>query len=709
MNNELKISGIVLSGIAAALILIPIFASDTTIFLTTENGGTPQSCAPENGLVLAQNLTDLCDVTIISPVSNQIIQYNGSQWVNVNQASFTNETTTCNNIGSGVILCAGDNVDIKTVTALSGIQITNDSNTVYFANTGVTGLVASIGISINASTGVVTITNTLPESTVCTNQGIGIQVFKDGNCNFRTLLGSPDISITQGTNEITIDYNGTLSSESTVCTNDGHGTGIVCNGGNVHLKGIASGSGITITQNGTDIIVTSNAINESTVCSGQSGNYNIVASSSSGNCTFKNLVAGTGISLSSNSTHITITNTSPEDTQCSSAGGTSIIKTSSGGDCDFKGLTAGVGLTLTSNTNDNNYKTNFANGTSISITGTTTQTFTNTAPESTVCTNLNPTGEGIYVSGNCNFKKLLAGSAISLSSNGTRITITNDKPCGDLSDNNGNGVSDDICITGEISAGTGMSLTVSGTKVNTNFVNGTGILITGSAAQTFKTNFANGTGVTITGSTTQTFSSSCANTGSGEAVCESSNNINSLIAGTGITIADTTGDLTITNSGAVKICNAVADGGETTLTCTFSPTTFKSFVMKSSFTSTQADTWVLRFNADSGNNYTIRSSTNGGADATSGATGNYATVTIVANQWYHYNFDCKEPLSTQEKHCYGFRVTSANGSANADARVEFASKWANTASVITDTELVRTAGTGTMTAGSFITVWGVSQ
>lgn len=40
----------------------------------------------------------------------------------------------------------------------------------------------------------------------------------------------------------------------------------------------------------------------------------------------------------------------------------------------------------------------------------------------------------------------------------------------------------------------------------------------------------------------------CTSTGTGEAVCESANNINSLIAGTGITIADTTGDLTITNT-----------------------------------------------------------------------------------------------------------------------------------------------------------------
>src|SRR6266545_1053130 len=215
-RTEILVIVFLFGGIMAWIVIPPLFA-DTTIFLTTENGGTPQSCAPANGLVLAQNLTDLCDVTIISPATDQIIKYNGSQWVNVDSVTFMNESTTCNNIGSGLILCAGDNVDIKTLLSGSGITLSNDSNTV-------------------------TITNSQPEATVCTNVGIGIQVFKDGNCNFRTILGSPDISITQQTNTITIDYNGSISSESTNCNNVGTGTFIHVIGSNCNAKSLKEGT-----------------------------------------------------------------------------------------------------------------------------------------------------------------------------------------------------------------------------------------------------------------------------------------------------------------------------------------------------------------------------------------------------------------------------------------------------------------------------------
>jgi len=84
-----------------------------------------------------------------------------------------------------------------------------------------------------------------------------------------------------------------------------------------------------------------------------------------------------------NSTDITLTNTYT----CTSAGGTTLIKTNTqGSNCDLKGLNAGTGITITSGTNDNTIKTNFANGTGISITGTTTQTIKNTGVTSLTCT-----------------------------------------------------------------------------------------------------------------------------------------------------------------------------------------------------------------------------------------------------------------------------------------------------------------------------------
>lgn len=380
------IIGLFLLGGIIAWLIIPTSFQDTTIILEGGGGGAPVSCLPSGGLVLAQNLTDLCDVTIISPTTNQLIQYNGSQWVNVN-SGFITTNATCSNLGSGAFVCA-------------------------------------------------------------------------------------------------------------------------------------------------------NSIN------------NVLA--------FKSLVALDGIQITNSSTEIFIENTAPESTDCSNVGtGNFILKTSSI-DCVANSLIAGTGITIANTTDD------------------------------------------------------------------------------------------------------------------------------------------------------YTFSSQCANTGTGEAVCESSNNINSLIAGNSISITDTIGDLTITNTGAIKLCEVTAVGGETSLACNLStaPQTIAIGIYhNSSVTNT---VWEIRFNADSGNNYAIRSSTNGGADGTLANTDSISAVTITENQGYYYTWNCNNPSSDKEKYCYGFRTTSANGAGNAPARVEFASKWANLTSNITSVDLVRTASTGTLTAGSYIVVFGVS-
>lgn len=67
----------------------------------------------------------------------------------------------------------------------------------------------------------------------------------------------------------------------------------------------------------------------------------------------KNLAAGTGITLTSNANDVIITsNTSGEANTSSSAGGTSLVLPKVGVNLPFKGLTAGTGITLTANAND---------------------------------------------------------------------------------------------------------------------------------------------------------------------------------------------------------------------------------------------------------------------------------------------------------------------------------------------------------------------
>lgn len=163
---------------------------------------------------------------------------------------------------------------------------------------------------------------------------------------------------------------------------------------------------------------------------------------------------------------------------------------------DFKKILAGTGITVSSN------------GTRITI--------TNSAPDNTVCANLGTASslsEGVYASGECDFKLLLESSGITLSSNSTHITLTNALPESTACNNIGSGLG--LCAGGNVNV---FSL-----------IEGTGIDIADTGSD-------------------YTFASNCNNTGTGEPVCESSNNINSLIAGTGISITDTTGDLTITST-----------------------------------------------------------------------------------------------------------------------------------------------------------------
>jgi len=657
MNNEFIISGLILFAIVLALFLIPAFAGPDIYFL---NSGTGQ-----NTTMALDNLTD---VTIINVQNGQIIVYNSTlgQWVNVNQTTIS-DATTCNNVGSGVLICAGGNVNLKTLVAGTGISITNSSTTITITNTlpestvcnnlgsgtivcsggnvNVKSFKAGTGLSISNDSTSITYTNTSPESTICVNVGSFAQVYKNGNCNFRTLKGSSDISIIQGTNDITIDYNGTLASESTVCINDGHGTGIVCNGGNVHLKGIASGSGITITQNGTDIIVTSNAINESTVCSGQSGNYNIVASSSGGNCTFKNLVAGTGESLSSNSTHITITNSLPESTVCSNVGTGTFIHVF-GSNCNAKSLKVSAGLSISNDTTSitltNTGVTKLNAGTGITVNATTGNILvTNSAPESTVCTNLGSVGEPIYVSGNCSFKKLLGSLGIILQSNGTRITILNAYAC--------------------TSAG------------------GTTLIKT-----------SNSGGCTLKGLT-----------GTSPIVITSNTDDNAISCPT----CKVTGNATEWN----KICDTTLGSSATSISCTFSARQHL-YVNLQLISVTSTMQIGYQFNSDTGTNYAWRQSLNNGVDTTGVSTNQCLPLganNIASGEDAGINIWIDSNQASQAKVGWGnYAGDTATAQTVAPARAEHTCKWANFANQITTITFMRFAGTGLYNTNTELIVWG---
>lgn len=150
------------------------------------------------------------------------------------------------------------------------------------------------------------------DTTECFNVGTGSQIIKnstDGNCYVRTLLGSPDISVTQQTNTITIDFNGTAG-ESTQCINIGSQTVIIKNStsGNCYVKSITTtAKGITLTNSSDTLTISTNFAN---------GTGILITGSTQQ--TFKtNFANGTGISITG-TTSQTFTNTGVTSNSCTS-------------------------------------------------------------------------------------------------------------------------------------------------------------------------------------------------------------------------------------------------------------------------------------------------------------------------------------------------------------------------------------------------------
>lgn len=184
---------IVISLSAGLTFFLQYSKQDGDIFLINKNGGTPvNSCDPSGGLILAQNLTDLCDVVIIDPQNEDILEYNGTHWVNID-SFFLNDTVTCTNTGSGVIICPSvseDNVFLRTLIEGTGIDISN-------------------------STTEITITNTLPENTVCDNQTSGEGLCINDNVELKNLLAGSFISLSSNSTHVTITNTGVTSNSCT--------------------------------------------------------------------------------------------------------------------------------------------------------------------------------------------------------------------------------------------------------------------------------------------------------------------------------------------------------------------------------------------------------------------------------------------------------------------------------------------------------------
>lgn len=113
---------------------------------------------------------------------------------------------------------------------------------------------------------------------------------------------------------------------------------------------------------------------------------------------------------------------------------------------------------------------------------------------------------------------------------------------------------------------------------------------------------------------------------------------------------------------------------------------------------------VLRFNNDTGNNYTYRYSGNGAADTTATSTSSIFVNSGSGTRQVAY-VDV-ENIATQEKMVFIRTVSQGTaGAANLPGRVELAAKWTNISDLISRIDLVNT-GAGDFATGSEMIVLG---
>lgn len=100
----------------------------------------------------------------------------------------------------------------------------------------------------------------------------------------------------------------------------------------------------------------------------------------------------------------------------------------------------------------------------------------------------------------------------------------------------------------------------------------------------------------------------------------------------------------------------------------------------------------LRFNNDSGNNYAIRTATDGAADSTSVSQNNAQLISSTAAALGIFNIVVDNAVGT-EKLCICQAARVGTGATNAPARDESVFKWANTSDQVTRVDIITSAGT----------------
>lgn len=315
------------------------FTGASSPFTLNSSTGTDVTFAQGDGISLSRSVNEL---TVTNSAPDQVVALTGAG-VNVVTGTYPNFTITGTEVDGNI-----SNEGSLTVGAGSGTTSIINSNT--SGSTGVT-VTAGTGLSISEAGNVITLTNASPDQTVSIT-GAGINVVTGTYPNFTVTGTEVDGSIT---NELqTLANSSTSTTHTTTLSNTGgstqfvEGTGIGLGTTGTGLDGVLTitntspdqtvvltGAGITsITGSYPSFTITSTEVdgsisNEGTlgIGSGSGTSSTLLSTTSGANAVTINVSTGLSIaeSTSANGGSITLTNSAPDQTVSITGAGISVV------------------------------------------------------------------------------------------------------------------------------------------------------------------------------------------------------------------------------------------------------------------------------------------------------------------------------------------------------------------------------------------------
>lgn len=536
--------------------------------------------------ILAANSTATGIVALPAPtVANTNLRWTGSQFIWSTAGAGGGEANTGFNLGTaspganGIYSQKiGDELQFKSLIAGSGISLSSTSDLITISSNIVPGEInagANVGVS-----------------------GVGSgRIYKDKtglNLNFRSIVSGSGVSISEGVNDITISA--TTTGEANDGVNIGaSGARVYANKSGVSLqfRRLISGSNIDIIEGVNDITI--NSLGEANTASNLglsgAGKASIFSAKSGVDLQFRRLQAGTNTTFVETADTVIINSLGENNAAVNVGSGVGVFGQKNGSTLEFRTLTAGPGIglavngselqiSLSGSAGEVNSGVNLgssgpnivdlyagkagtdlqfrriAGGTSVQVTQNASQVIISTDAEANTASNLGVSGVGYAeifankVGADLQFKRLRAGSNITLTQNANEVTISGTGGSGGAS------AFTDLTDTPATITASGL-LTGNSSGTALTFISPTG---TGTYLQWTGTNFAfaSGTGENNIGQ----------NLGTGTGIYSGKSGVTlqyrSLIAGSGITITPSADEILISSTATGGgIVNNAANVGNT--------------------------------------------------------------------------------------------------------------------------------------------------